>query len=238
MPFEKFYSKMEEDGNKVFETIGDVLQTKEWKEIYSNYYSFEENQHEISLTETEDDIENYDISRQRQEYVKCANDFYYFCAKYAKINHPLHGLINFIPYTYQKRVIECYGTHRFNILSKFRQGGLTTVSVIWALWKCLFKPGQRIMLVSKTDREAIAAGDMAKTAVEYLPSWLKPETDKFNEHEKQFKITNSVLWSYTAEAARGKAITILIIDEAAFIPDMHRHWKSLYPVVSTGVLVK
>lgn len=234
LPFEKFYSQEDEDGDKIFQTIGDILETKEWKEIYSNYYSFENNQLEIRLDETDEDIENYDIHRQMQEYIKCTNDFYYFCAKYAKINHPVHGLINFIPYTYQKRVIECYGTNRFNILSKFRQGGLTTVSVIWALWRCLFKSSQRIMLVSKTDREAIAASDMAKTTVEYLPSWLKPETDKFNEHEKQFKTTNSIFWSYTAEAARGKAITILIIDEAAFISDMHRHWKALYPVVSTG----
>jgi hypothetical protein len=234
MPFEKFYSQTDEDGNSIYPTIGSVLETKEWKEIYSNYYSFDKNQYDIKLDETKEEIEDYDTNRQKQEIIKCANDFYYFCAKYAKINHPLHGVINFIPYIYQKRVIECYGTHRFNILSKFRQGGLTTVSVIWALWKCLFKPGQRIMLVSKTDREAIAAGAMAKTAVEYLPSWLKPETDKFNEHEKQFKETDSVLWSYTAEAARGKSITVLIIDEAAFIPDMHRHWKSLYPVVSTG----
>jgi len=66
VPFEKFYSQTDEDGDKVYQTIGSVLETKEWKEIYSNYYSFEENQYEISLTETEDDIENYDLNRQRQ----------------------------------------------------------------------------------------------------------------------------------------------------------------------------
>lgn len=233
MPFELFYTQ-EVAGKQKYKTIADVLETTEWKTIYSNYYDFEDSEHQIIVKESKEDIEKYSPQRQTQEMIRCANSFAYFCTKYAKINHPIFGLINFIPYTYQKRVINCYGKHRFNILSKFRQGGLTTVSVLWALWRCLFKTSQRIMVVSKTDREAIAAGEVAKTALEHLPFWLKPETDKFNEHEKQFLTTSSVLWFYTVEAARGKSITILIIDEAAFINDMHKHWKSLYPVLSTG----
>lgn len=232
--FEKWIDQEDENGKRVFNKLEDILETKEWKEIYSNYYHFNDNQLNINLSETKEDLENYDIQTQIQELIRCTNDFWYFCVKYVKINHPVFGTIRFMPYIYQNRVIECYNDHRFNILSKFRQGGLTTVSVLWALWKCMFGSGQRIMIVSKTDREAIAAGDMAKTAVEYLPSWLKPETDKFNEHEKQFKTTNSVLWCYTIEACRGKSISILIIDEAAFIPDMKDEWKAIYPVISTG----
>jgi hypothetical protein len=229
VPREKF-----EEFWKRFDTVAEIIETDEWKEIYSNYYDFSELEKTVVISETMEEIEAYDANRQTQEIIKCANDFSYFCIKYGKINHPIAGLINLIPYTYQKRVIDCYGKHRFNILSKFRQGGLTTISVMWALWRCLFKTGQRIMVVSKTDREAIAAGEVAKTAMERLPSWLKPDTDKCNEHEKQFKTTSSVLWFYTVEAARGKSITILIIDEAAFINDMHTYWKALYPVLSTG----
>jgi len=225
-PFEKFYRE--------FDTIREMMKSWEWKEIYSNYYDFGDLEQEIIINESMDEIESYDAHRQTQELIKCANSFTYFCIKYVKINHPILGPINFLPYTYQKRVISCYGKNRFNILSKFRQGGLTTVSVLWGLWRCMFKTGQRIMVVSKTDREAIAAGEIVKNAMQYLPSWLQPETDKCNEHEKQFKTTSSVMWFYTVEAARGKAITILIIDEAAFITDMQKHWKALYPVVSTG----
>lgn len=226
LKFEQFWAN--------FNTVADVMKTKEWEEIYSNYYEFGELEQAIKINEDIDEMEAYSPQRQEEEIIKCTQSFDYFCVKYAKINHPIYGLINLLPYIYQKRVINCYGKHRFNILSKFRQGGLTTVSVMWALWRCLFKTGQRIMVVSKTDREAIAAGEVAKTAVERLPSWLKPETDKFNEHEKQFKTTGSVLWFYTVEAARGKSITILIIDEAAFIDDMHTHWRALFPVINTG----
>lgn len=232
LPFEKFSGI--DRLNNPFETVGDILETKEWEEIYSNYYEFDEMQKEIRINETMAELEEYTIEQQMEEFRKCAENFAYFCTKFVKIAHPIFGPINFFPYIYQKRVIEFYGHHRFNILSKFRQAGLTTVSVIWATWRCLFKSGQRIMVVSKTDREAISAGEVVKTCVDGLPSWLRPETDKFNEHEKQFKDTNSVLWSHTVEAARGKAITILIIDEAAFVKDMEKHWKALYPVISTG----
>lgn len=225
-PFEKWHKK--------FKTFREMMNEDEWNEVFSNYYSFEDHEKDIRIDEEVEDMNEYTQHQQIQEIIRCTNSFTYFCIKYAKVNHPIFGLINFIPYNYQRRVIECYDTHRFNILSKFRQGGLTTISVAWAVWRCMFKTGQRIMVVSKTDREAIAAGEVAKTILEHLPTWLQPLMDKCNEHEKQFKETSSVLWFYTVEAARGKAITILIIDEAAFIADMHKHWKALYPVISTG----
>ena len=226
VPFEKFIRR--------YKTIGDVIETDEWKEIYSNYYDFEEIDKSIKIDETNEEMNSYSPARQREEIIKCMNSFSYFCIKYAKITHPMFGIIPFIPYTYQKRVVDCYGKHRFNIMSKFRQGGLTTVSVMWAVWRCLFKTSQKIMVVSKSDREAIAAGETAKSCIEALPAFLKPESDTFNKHEKQFSTTQSVLYFYTINAARSKSITILIIDEAAFIPDMHNHWKAIFPVILTG----
>ena len=225
-PFEEWIKK--------FDTFEECMSDPEWKLIYSKYYVFEEDEKKINPNETTEDQENYTHAQQIQEIIKCTNSFTYFCIKYAKISHPIHGIIKFIPYDYQRRVIGNYEKERFNILSKFRQGGLTAISVAWSVWRCLFRTGQKIMVVSKSDREAISAGDVSKTILENLPKWLKPEMDKNNEHEKQFKETNSVLWFYTVEAARGKSITVLIIDEAAFIQDMHKHWKALYPVVSTG----
>jgi hypothetical protein len=65
--------------------------------------------------------------------------------------------------------------------------------------------------------------------------WLKPKKDgKWNDHLKQFPDTGGALQFYSPEAARGKSVTFLIIDEAAFIPDMESHWKAMWPVLSTG----
>ena len=226
IPFDVFCSK--------FKFVDDVTKEKEWDDIFSNYYEFDKLEREIDIEETREEIELFDSEKQVQEIIKCVNSFPYFCHKYVKITHPLRGLLPFRLFKYQRKVIKEYESHRFNILSKFRQGGLTTVSVLWALWKCMFSTDQQIMVLSKTDREAIAAGEIVKRALEYLPKWMLPRMGKSNEHEKQFLDTGSNLWFYTPEAARGKSITVLIIDEAAFIADMDKHWKSMYPVISTG----
>jgi len=225
-PFAEFYKK--------FTKVSDIKKTKEWYEIYQHYYSFTKYEDEIIINERKEDIENYSPEKQLEELKKCINDFSYFCHKYVKIIHPIDGLVPFIGYNYQRRVIEMYQKHRFNILSKFRQGGLTTVSVLYGLWLCLFNTDKQIMVLSKTDREAIAAGEIVKRAIQHLPPWLAPQMGKNNDHERQFYDTGSTMWFYTPEAARGKSITVLIIDEAAFIPDMDKHWKAMYPVIATG----
>jgi hypothetical protein len=99
----------------------------------------------------------------------------------------------------------------------------------------MFQIDQQIMLISKTDREATDTGLIIDRACENLPSWLKPKKDgKWNDHLKMFTETGSAIKFYSPEAARGKAVTFLIIDEAAFIDDMEKHWKAMWPVLSTG----
>lgn len=200
----------------------------------AKYYSFDDFEFKIDPMETMDEIENYAPNRQVLEIKKCASSFNYFCHKYVKITHPKKGLLPFITYKYQRDTIKQYDDHRFCIISKFRQGGLTTVTVIWALWRCLFKLDETLMVVSKTDREAIAAGEIVKRAIEELPSWMAPEMSKNNDHQKIFLDTGCKLFFYTPEAARGRAITYLIIDEAAFIPNMDKFWYDIFPTINTG----
>lgn len=219
---------------KKYDQVDDLLKTTEWDETFQHYYEFNNNEKNIVIGETLEDMNAYDSKTIKNELIKCYNDFFYFCHKYVKIMHPTEGLLPAVLYSYQKRVISCYEKNLYNIISKFRQGGLTTVTVLWGLWRCLFQNNQQIMVVSKTDREAKSAAMHINVAVDHLPDWMKPETGKWNEHEKQFIDTESNLWFYAPDAARGKSITLLIIDEAAFIDNMEKHWKSLYPVVSAG----
>lgn len=212
-----------------------------FKNIYvknydQKFFHFDNLQFEIPPTETLQDLNTYSQEEQQKEILKCTKSFSYFCHKYVKILHPTKGLIPFIIFKYQKKCIDEYEKSRFNIISKFRQGGLTTVTLLYGMWRCMFKLDQQIMLLSKTDREATVIGMMIDRAVEYLPDWLKPRKDsgKWNDHLKQFTDTGGNMMFYSPEAARGKATTLLIIDEAAFIPDMDTHWKAMWPVLSTG----
>ena len=108
-----------------------------------------------------------------EELAKCAKSFEYFVETYVKINQPTIGLIDFKLHDYQKNVIKDYEKHRFNILLKFRQGGFTTLTVIYGIWKCLFQCDQRILVLSKTDREACHAGRIVKLVLQNLPEWME-----------------------------------------------------------------
>jgi hypothetical protein len=216
------------------------METENFKKYYEDtydheFYYFDQYQYKIDPEETLDDINAYTIEKQKEEIEKCVESFTYFCHKYIKILHPTKGLIPFLLFKYQARTIDYYNSHRFNIISKFRQGGLTTVTLLWGLWKCMFQLDQQIMTLSKTDREAVGTGMIIDRAVEHMPLWIKPSKEgKWNDHLKQFPETGGSLQFYSPEAARGKAVTFLIIDEAAFIPDMEKHWKAMWPVLSTG----
>ena len=228
-PFWEYYQR--------FKRVKDIPDDSEWQEVYSQFYEFDEYELDIDITETDNDVEDYDNERRFKELVKCAESFAYFCHKYVKVLHPTLGLIPLIMYKYQRRVTHEYDTYRFNILSKFRQGGLTTTAVIWAMWRCMFRTDQQILVMSITDRESITAGEVVRIALEKLPSWMREGIAKLKEdskHEKVFQETDSAIRFYTPKAARGKSVTILIVDEAAFIPNMDDHWKAMYPTLSAG----
>lgn len=171
---------------------------------------------------------------QVEDIRKCSKSFPYFCENFIKIIHPIKGLIPFKLYQFQERVILDYEKHPYNIVSKFRQAGLTTVTVIWSLWRCLFKTDQRIMILSKSDREAIGIGKIVQNAKDNLPDWMQPTMRNDNDHEKEFADTGGVMWFFTVQGVRSRALTYLIIDEAAFIPNMEEYWKAMYPALSTG----
>lgn len=169
-----------------------------------------------------------------EEFKKCALDFIYFANRYIKITHPKRGLVPFKLYGYQERMILDYERHRFCFISKFRQGGATTTTVLWAMWRCLFKNDQKILVVSIGDREAIGAGKMVKNALENLPEWLKPEMGKNNDHEKEFFDTNSSINFQSPKSVRSMSLTLLIVDEAAFIQNMEVLWAGMMPALSAG----
>jgi hypothetical protein len=151
-----------------------------------------------------------------------------------KIAHPKRGLLPFILYKYQKRVVKEYEKHRFNILSKFRQGGLTTVTVLWCMWRCMFKLDETIMVLSKSDREAIAAGEIVKRALIELPTWMK--TGDGQEQRPPEVVHRDRLQALLLHP-RGRSWSshhIPVLDEAAFIPQMEKHWKAMFPTISTG----
>ena len=171
---------------------------------------------------------------QEVETQKCAENFVYFCETYVKINKPTHGLINFILHPYQKRYVKALQDNRFLITNKFRQGGFSTLNCAWSLWKCMFSSQNNILFISKNYRESICCGNFATLMIDCLPDWLKPKLEKNNDHQKTFSDTGCKLFFCTPEAARGLSISHLFLEEAAFITNMDKYWKSVFQTIGTN----
>lgn len=175
------------------------------------------------------------------ELSKCAHDFVYFCETYLKVSHYSKGILPLQLHPFQKRYVQVInGSKRFIIGKKFRQGGFTTVATAWMVWKALFCVHQdgkswKGMYLSKTDREARSVSEVVSRFLELLPSWMQEEikTEKRNEHNIKFE-GRGQLEFHTPTACCGKSMDFLFIDDAAFIEDMDKHWKAMYPTIATG----
>lgn len=168
-----------------------------------------------------------------QEIVKCRRSFPYFCKNYVQIYHPLRGMVPFKLYDFQERTVDQYNVNRFIIIRKFRQGGLSTMTAIYILWKMLFFVDKSAFCVSITDREAMNFHRIIRLAFDNLPKWMAGEPTIANQHELVLETGGSVICT-TPKAGRSFAKGLLVIDEAAFIPDMDKFWARVYPTVSTG----
>jgi hypothetical protein len=63
---------------------------------------------------------------QIAELLKCMDHekgYLHFAENFAYIQHPVKGKLLFAPYEYQKKLLESYHTHRFNINMLPRQSG-------------------------------------------------------------------------------------------------------------------
>ena len=168
------------------------------------------------------------------EFIKCKDSFSYFCKEYIKIHNPKRGLVNFKLFSFQEnKVFAAFENERFVILKKFRQGGLSTLAAMYSLWKILFKLDIKILIISKSDREAINIMNMIRLAWDNLPDFLKCNTLEFNQHVMKLE-TGSEIRCRTPQMGRSFSANIIILDEAAFIPKMDEIWKSIFPTISAA----
>ena len=66
-----------------------------------------------------------------KEVIKSGKDPAYFINNYVKISHPMRGLIPFKTYDFQTELIKDFNDHRFNVILKARQLGISTTTAAY-----------------------------------------------------------------------------------------------------------
>ena len=170
-----------------------------------------------------------------REYVRCANDPKYFMKKYCVIQHPKRGKIQFVLYPFQEDCIDDFLEHRYNMVLKSRQMGLSTLSAAYALWLMTFKEDQNILVIAT--KKEVAKNIITKVRVMYdkLPSWLRNLSTEDNKMSLAFSNGSLIkAVSSSPTAGRSEALSLLILDEAAFIRDIVEIWGAAQQTLATG----
>ena len=170
------------------------------------------------------------------EIIRCGKDPVYFSNKYAKISHPLHGLIPFDMYTFQESALKDFKKHRFNIILKARQLGISTTVASYVCWLLLFHRDKNILVVATKLNTAANLVKKSKAIYKNLPSWLKIASISI-DNRNSFELTNGSqvkASSTSGDAGRSEALSLLVIDEAAIVEGLDEMWAGLYPTLSTG----
>tara|TARA_R110000744_G_scaffold9052_7_gene29473 strand:+ start:3823 stop:5472 length:1650 start_codon:yes stop_codon:yes gene_type:complete len=173
--------------------------------------------------------------QQTAEYIKCRQDPIYFMKTYGKIRHPQRGIIPFALWDFQEDSLHQFLNNSYNIVLKGRQLGISTLVAGYAAWLSNFFKNKEIYILATKRDTAQNMVDKVRVFLEGVPDWMRAD---FLTDNKQSLVLNNgskiKASASTPDAARSEALSLLIVDEAAFINKMNDIWIAAQPTLATG----
>lgn len=181
------------------------------------------------------------MTRTDLEILSKASRDPWFFSSYAKVVHPVRGVIPFDLYPFQNAVLWDFLFHQFNIVLKARQMGLTEMLCLWSLWLAMFHGHKNIVIISLKDRVAKKFLRRVKHIYMNLPKIL--QTPVVNGRRGEYGTGSEMIFSNgssitslptTEDAGRSEAVSLLIMDEAAVMQLADTIWTAAFPTLATG----
>lgn len=184
------------------------------------------------------------------EYRRCKRSCEHFIARYVQIEDVdvEGGAQRFRLWPKQVEVLALLLTARLLIVLKARQLGLTWLALSYALWRCLFRSGYKVVTLSDKEDNAKELIKRVKFMLERLPKWLVRErrqaplgfTGVTYDWTTQLVTffhadgANSEIKALPASEDAGRSLTgsLLIIDEHASQPFAPLIWRAAFPTIN------
>ena len=163
----------------------------------------------------------------REEYMLCAQSPSHFMKKYCYIQHPTRGRILFGLYPFQDKVLTLWKENPYSIVLKSRQLGISTLAAGYGLWLMLFHKDKNVLCIATKQETAKNMVTKVKFMYNNLPSWLKINSEEDNKLTLRLNNGSQIkAVSAASDAGRSEAVSLLLIDEAAFIEGIGEIWAS------------
>lgn len=165
------------------------------------------------------------------------NGPHYFLENFFYIQHPVKGKLLYSPFDYQKRLIDSYHQHRFNVNLLPRQTGKTTTAAGYLLWYAMFVPDSTILIAAHKYTGAQEIMQRIRYAYELCPNHIRCGVTSYNKQSLEFDNGSRIVAQTTTETTgRGMSLSLLYADEFAFVPPnvATEFWTSISPTLATG----
>jgi hypothetical protein len=165
------------------------------------------------------------------------NGPHHFLDNFFYIQHPTKGRLLYEAFDYQRRLIDSYHQHRFNVNLLPRQTGKTTTAAGYLLWYAMFVPDATILIAAHKYTGAQEIMSRIRFAYELCPDHIRCGVTSYNKQSIEFDNGSRIIAQTTTETTgRGLSLSLLYADEFAFVPPnvATEFWTSISPTLATG----
>ena len=162
----------------------------------------------------------------------------YFCENFLTIQHPTKGSMKFVPYGFQRELIQAYAENRYCVAMLPRQMGKTTCAAGYLLWYTMFTPEAQVLIAAHKYAGAQDIMNRYRFGYETLPDFIRAGIYTYNRNTIEYDNGARIQATTTTEdTGRGKSLSLIYCDEFAFVqpPEKAKEfWTALSPTLSTG----
>lgn len=179
-------------------------------------------------------------AQQLAEFAKCADPETgpaYFMSNFFFIQHPTKGRMKYVPYEYQKNLIDTYHNYRYSISMLPRQCGKSTSAAGYLLWYAMFVSDATTLVAAHKHTGSQEIMSRIRFAYENCPDHIRAGVTSYNKGSLEFDNGSRIVSATTTEnTGRGMSISLLYLDEFSFVrPSIaEEFWTSISPTLATG----
>ena len=173
----------------------------------------------------------------RREWLKCTLSSAYFINEYCYIYDATLG--NWIPFTLwpeQRQVLADLDEHKWLVMLKARQLGMTWLVLCYVLWRMLFYPSFTALIFSRREIESIylLSKDRLRGVYNRLPEWAQVR-QILTDSSHTWQLSNgSVAYAFPTSAGDSYTAGFVFVDEADLVPDLPALMNAVKPTIDGG----